>query len=65
MIVKSVPPSPESIAMLKALRDAVAKDLDRKKRLGQYAVIWQDGCLMQVGDDAPQTANEAATKRKS
>lgn len=28
---------------LTALRRAVAKALDRKRRLGQYAVVWRDG----------------------
>ena len=28
---------------LMALRRAVAKALDRKRRLGQYAVVWRDG----------------------
>ena len=32
----------ESRALV-ALRRAVAKALDRKRRLGQYAVVWRDG----------------------
>lgn len=28
---------------LLALRRAVAKALDRKRRLGQYAIVWRDG----------------------
>ena len=32
----------ESKALI-ALRRAVAKALDRKRRLGQYAVVWRDG----------------------
>jgi hypothetical protein len=28
---------------LEALRRAVAEALERKRRLGQYAVIWRDG----------------------
>lgn len=28
---------------LAALRKSVAEALDRKRRLGQYAVIWRDG----------------------
>ncbi|MFI3155071.1 MAG: hypothetical protein QX199_02825 [Methylococcaceae bacterium] len=53
MIIKSVPPSPEALAILKALQEAVGKNLDKKRRLGQYAVIWQDGRPVLVGDDAP------------
>lgn len=32
----------ESKALV-ALRHAVAKALDRKRRLGHYAVVWRDG----------------------
>ncbi|WP_240687467.1 hypothetical protein [Alcanivorax sp. 24] len=39
--------------MLDSLRIAVADTLERKRRLGQYAVIWQDGKPVQVGEDAP------------
>ena len=53
MIITSAPPSPQAQAMLKALQDAVNKSLERKRRLGQYAVIWQNGRPVQVGDDAP------------
>jgi len=53
MIIKSVPPSPEALAILKALQEAVSKNLEKKRRLGQYAVIWQDGRPVLVGDDAP------------
>jgi len=31
MIIKSVPPSPEALAILKALQEAVSKNLDKKK----------------------------------
>lgn len=55
MIIKSVPPSPEALAILKALQEAVGKNLDKKRRLGQYAVIWQDGRPVLVGDDAPKS----------
>ena len=39
---------------LDALRSAVAEALDRKRRLGQYAVIWRDGRVVRIGpeDDA-------------
>jgi hypothetical protein len=58
MIIKSVPPSPESIVVLNALRSAVAKELDRKKRLGHYYVSWENDRIVLIGDDAPQTPNE-------
>jgi hypothetical protein len=57
MIIKSVP-SPESIAVLNALRAAVAKELDKKKRLGHYYVSWQNDRVVFIGDDAPQDPTE-------
>lgn len=56
MTVTSAPPSPQAKAMLEALRAAVARSLEKKRRLGQYAVIWQDGHPVQSGQDAPKTA---------
>ncbi|UJS25913.1 MAG: hypothetical protein QJT81_18310 [Candidatus Thiothrix putei] len=47
-------PSQDTQQMLDVMRKAVEKALDRKKRLGQYAVIWQDGKPVLVGEDAPK-----------
>jgi hypothetical protein len=33
---------------LAALRSAVAEALERKRRLGQYAVIWRDGQILRL-----------------
>ena len=38
---------------LESLRRAVAKELNRKRRLGHYAVFWRDGSVVFEGDDAP------------
>lgn len=46
-------PSNEGQVALEALQKAVKQALDKKKRLGQYAVIWQDGKPVLIGDDAP------------
>jgi len=58
MTFTSCEPSPQAKIMLGALREAVAKSLERKKRLGQYAVIWQNGRPVQAGDDAPKTTQK-------
>ena len=42
-IIKKGKPSPESQQQLEALRQAVRKTLDKKRRLGQYAVVWENG----------------------
>jgi hypothetical protein len=34
--------------VVEALRDAVAEALERKRRLGQYAVIWRDGRVVRL-----------------
>lgn len=54
MNITSSQPTAEAQAMLKALQEAVAKTLENKSRLGQYAVIWEDGRPVQVGADAPK-----------
>jgi hypothetical protein len=38
---------------LDALKRAVAEALDRKRRLGQYYVVWRDGRAVRIGPDAP------------
>lgn len=40
-------------AALDALKRAVAEALERKRRLGQYAVIWREGRPVCIGPDAP------------
>jgi hypothetical protein len=40
--------------MLRALQDAVAKSLEKKQKLGQYAVVWHNGRPVQTGPDAPK-----------
>lgn len=55
---KSIP-SPEGQRQLEILRQAVGKTLEKKRRLGQCAVIWKDGKPVVQGEDAP-VANENA-----
>jgi hypothetical protein len=38
----------EAQQALDALRSAVAEALERKRRLGQYAVIWRDGQIVRI-----------------
>lgn len=55
MTITSSPPSIQAQTMLKALQKAVANSLEKKQKLGQYAVIWKNGQPMQSGGDAPKT----------
>ena len=41
-------PSPFAAQTLAVLRQAVAEALDRKRRLGHYAVFWQGGQVVRV-----------------
>ena len=50
-------PSPEGQRQLEALRSAVSKALEKKRRLGQYAVVWKDGKPALIGEDAPDNAS--------
>lgn len=47
-------PSKESQILLDALRKAVSEALERKRRLGQYAVVWQNGKPVITGENAQQ-----------
>lgn len=46
-------PSPAALIALECLQRAVAKALEHKRRLGQYAVMWVDNAPVLIGDDAP------------
>ena len=55
----STPPSAQAQTMLRTLQNAVAKNLEKKQKLGQYAVVWQNGRPVQTGADAPKTICDA------
>ncbi|WP_457808340.1 hypothetical protein [Kushneria sp. EE4] len=46
-------PTADTQEMLDSLRTAVAETLERKRRLGQYVVIWEEGKPVLIGDDVP------------
>ena len=50
-IIETNSPSQEALQHLEALRQAVRKDLEKKWRLGQYAVIWEDGKVVKKSGD--------------
>ena len=54
-MTQPIQPSPQSQEMLNALRRAVADALEKKRRLGQYAVVWEDGKPVMVGGEAGNT----------
>lgn len=50
---KTKKPSPAGQKQLETLRQAVSRTLEKKRRLGQYAVTWKDGKPVISGEDAP------------
>lgn len=50
---------PDVPKTLEALKKAVARELERKRHLGHYAVVWRDGRPVAIGEDAPDELREA------
>ncbi len=44
--------------ILEVLRQVAADTLERKRRLGHYAVVWRDGKPVAIGEDAPDAQGE-------
>jgi hypothetical protein len=49
--MSDIPPDAQKI--LDGLNQVAADTLERKRRLGHYAVVWQDGRPVAIGEDAP------------
>jgi hypothetical protein len=47
-------PSQESLRVLAALKEAVTNALEKKRKLGHYAVMWENNQVVYKGDDAPE-----------
>lgn len=46
--------------LLESLRKTATDVLERKRRLGHYAVIWKDKAPLAIGDDAPSQESQVA-----
>jgi hypothetical protein len=53
MKITQGPASPDATRTLEALRKAVRRKLEEKRRLGHYYVVWKDDHAVFIGDDAP------------
>ncbi|WP_236848637.1 UPF0175 family protein [Candidatus Thiodictyon syntrophicum] len=51
-------PDRDSQQMLDALRKVVAETLERKRRLGHYAVVWRGDRPVCIGPDAPSDCDQ-------
>ena len=61
----SKPLKPEDRKVLEILNRAVLRALDRKRKLGQYAVMWRDGKVVDVPpEDLPGLENAPETGRR-
>ncbi len=56
-------PSSKTQLMLESLRKTAAATLERKRRLGHYAVIWKDGKIVLEGEDAPHNPIQPPLER--
>jgi hypothetical protein len=45
---------PDIQKTLEILKKVAADTLERKRRLGHYAIIWKDGKPVAIGEDAPE-----------
>ena len=54
-------PSEEGQVMLDSLQKAITQALEKKRRLGQYAVIWRDGKPVMMGEDAPKVSENSVS----
>ena len=51
--------------ILEVLTRAVAEALERKRKLGQYAVVWREGRVVCLGPDAPVTPGVPSIRKHS
>ena len=56
--------STEDRLALEALRSAVAEALERKRRLGQYAVIWRDGRAVRIEPEEKASSDPVRPSHK-
>ncbi len=54
MNIHNQQPSEQSKIVLNALKQASSNELEKKRRLGQYVVLWENGQLIYKGEDAPK-----------
>jgi len=47
-------PSEHSKIILNALKQAATNEIEKKRRLGQYVVLWENDAIVYKGDDAPK-----------
>lgn len=61
-ITSKVKLSEKSQVILDSLKKAVTQALERKRRLGQYAVVWRDGGPVMIGEDTPKASENPVNR---
>lgn len=56
-----ISPEIDGQRVLESLRQAVGKALERKRRLGQHAVVWKHERPVTIGRDASQVSEDAVS----
>ena len=56
--VQKKTPSKEGQILLDALQKAVSETLERKRCLGQYAVVWRNGKPVMTGGDKQSSSEK-------
>jgi len=46
--------SEQSKNILNALKEAASNEIEKKRRLGQYVVLWGNDSIIYQGEDAPK-----------
>lgn len=54
----------EAQIILDSLKRTAAKTLEKKRRLGHYAVVWKDGKPVFIGDDAPDSEDAVSGRQQ-
>lgn len=47
-------PSEQSKIILNALKQVAINEIEKKRRLGQYIVLWENDSIVYEGEDAPR-----------
>ena len=61
-ITSKVKHSEKGQVMLDSLQKAVTQALERKRRLGQYAVVCRNGKPVMIGEDAPKVSENPVNR---
>lgn len=62
-IIKGTEPSQKSQKILSSLEHAVDTALEKKRKLGQYAIVWDGGKVVRLGMNSPEWHDDMLAER--